>query len=63
MKTIVKVIVLLTLAIGAGVLAAGCGKKAAEANATKQYTCPMHPEVVQEGPGKCPKCAMALKPK
>jgi Cu+-exporting ATPase len=26
------------------------------------YTCPMHPEVVQEGPGHCPKCGMALEP-
>lgn len=24
------------------------------------YTCPMHPEVVSEGPGKCPKCGMNL---
>lgn len=22
------------------------------------YTCPMHPEVQQAGPGKCPKCGM-----
>jgi Cu+-exporting ATPase len=27
-----------------------------------EYTCPMHPEVVQEGPGSCPKCGMALEP-
>jgi Cu+-exporting ATPase len=27
------------------------------------YTCPMHPEVEQEGPGSCPKCGMALEPK
>ena len=26
------------------------------------YTCPMHPEVRQEGPGSCPKCGMALEP-
>ncbi|MGD9804880.1 MAG: heavy metal translocating P-type ATPase [Hyphomicrobiaceae bacterium] len=26
------------------------------------YTCPMHPEIVQEGPGTCPKCGMALEP-
>ncbi len=24
------------------------------------YTCPMHPEVKQQAPGKCPKCGMAL---
>jgi Cu+-exporting ATPase len=27
------------------------------------YTCPMHPEVLQSGPGVCPKCGMALEPK
>lgn len=27
------------------------------------YTCPMHPEVEQIGPGECPKCGMALEPK
>src|SRR2546422_7231050 len=26
------------------------------------YTCPMHPEVRQKGPGFCPKCGMALEP-
>ena len=26
------------------------------------YTCPMDPEVQQEGPGPCPKCGMALEP-
>ena len=27
-----------------------------------KYTCPMHPEVVSEQPGDCPKCGMALEP-
>jgi Cu+-exporting ATPase len=26
------------------------------------YTCPMHPEIQQIGPGTCPKCGMALEP-
>ena len=26
------------------------------------YTCPMHPEIRQIGPGACPKCGMALEP-
>jgi len=26
------------------------------------YTCPMHPQIVQEGPGPCPICGMALEP-
>jgi Cu+-exporting ATPase len=29
---------------------------------TVEYTCPMHPEVRQMGPGACPKCGMALEP-
>jgi Cu+-exporting ATPase len=29
---------------------------------TRLYTCPMHPEVQQHGPGSCPKCGMALEP-
>ncbi len=28
----------------------------------KIYTCPMHPEVIQEQPGSCPKCGMTLVP-
>ncbi|MHA7830657.1 MAG: heavy metal translocating P-type ATPase [Flagellimonas sp.] len=28
-----------------------------------QWTCPMHPEVVEDGPGSCPKCGMELVPK
>lgn len=28
----------------------------------QQYTCPMHPEVIKDAPGKCPKCGMSLVP-
>ena len=28
-----------------------------------EYTCPMHPEVISDRPGPCPKCGMALEPK
>ncbi len=27
-----------------------------------KWTCPMHPEIVKDGPGSCPKCGMALEP-
>lgn len=27
---------------------------------TTKYTCSMHPEIVMDKPGKCPKCGMAL---
>ena len=30
---------------------------------TRDYTCPMHPEVRQVGPGACPICGMALEPR
>ncbi|OGR25549.1 MAG: hypothetical protein A2139_12695 [Desulfobacca sp. RBG_16_60_12] len=29
---------------------------------TKYWRCPMHPEIVREAPGKCPKCGMDLVP-
>lgn len=32
------------------------------APAGTQYTCPMHPEIVRDGPGACPICGMALEP-
>jgi Cu+-exporting ATPase len=38
------------------------GKIKQETPAGAQYTCPMHPEIVQLGPGSCPKCGMALVP-
>jgi Cu(I)/Ag(I) efflux system membrane fusion protein len=27
----------------------------------QRYTCPMHPEVIQSGPGRCPECKMFLE--
>ncbi|HMN46701.1 MAG TPA: heavy metal translocating P-type ATPase [Povalibacter sp.] len=32
------------------------------AHASDIYTCPMHPEIRQQGPGSCPICGMALEP-
>ena len=31
-------------------------------NGEQIYTCPMHKDVCQAGPGKCPHCGMALLP-
>ncbi|MBY0407615.1 MAG: copper-transporting ATPase, partial [Rickettsiales bacterium] len=46
--------------------AACCGHEAVtpqpKAAAAGVYTCPMHPEVRQNGPGPCPICGMALEP-
>jgi len=36
--------------------------ESAQKNNDVTYTCPMHPEVRQQGPGACPKCGMALEP-
>jgi Cu+-exporting ATPase len=40
------------------------GEKAAPEPMPKgtTYTCPMHPEIVRDGPGDCPICGMALEP-
>ena len=35
---------------------------ATPADMEREYTCPMDPEVRQNGPGACPKCGMALEP-
>jgi len=32
-------------------------------NAKTVYTCPMHPEIVSDTPGTCPKCGMDLEVK
>jgi len=35
---------------------------ASSASDASQWTCPMHPEVLTDGPGICPLCGMALEP-
>ena len=35
---------------------------ATPADMGREYTCPMDPDVRQQGPGACPKCGMALEP-
>ncbi|MDA8257743.1 MAG: copper-translocating P-type ATPase [Betaproteobacteria bacterium] len=34
----------------------------AAASSGTRYTCPMHPDIVRDAPGSCPKCGMALIP-
>jgi hypothetical protein len=34
-----------------------------EQQVSKKYTCSMHPEIVMNKPGDCPKCGMALEEK
>lgn len=42
--------------------AASPSRAGAQASDIDHYTCPMHPSVKQEGPGKCPICGMDLTP-
>ena len=42
------------------VLGTQFGMKMESGEHAMQYTCPMHEDVVQDSPGKCPKCGMKL---
>jgi len=59
-------IMVAVLALGASVLGVTGCKSSSERDSSgsmehmTQYTCSMHPEVVQNSPGKCPKCGMDL---
>ncbi len=54
-------LLLLPLSLLAIVLAfTACSRSDRGPTAITQYTCPMHPDVVQDKPGKCPKCGMSL---
>lgn len=47
--------------MGMGGHAGHGSEQPANAGASGSYTCPMHPEVRSDQPGRCPKCGMALK--
>src|SRR5256714_5246996 len=40
----------------------GITRRPKPATTGQKYTCPMHPEIVRDGPGSCPICGMALEP-
>ncbi len=69
----ITAIVLITVAATAAILIAGCSGSGHDDHASQsgdpaaqksekavQYTCSMHPEVIQNKPGDCPKCGMKL---
>ena len=59
MKRYLNILLLLLVLI----TAAGCGEQGHEhAAGQTQYTCPMHPQIVQDAPGTCPVCNMDLVP-
>ena len=59
------------LILALGLLLSGCPSPAPESDESTatsqdqgaQYTCPMHPEVLSDTPGKCPDCGMFLEKK
>lgn len=58
-----KKIIILTIAFFIVSPALFAQSKAGKTDTTKHtslYTCPKHPDVVSDKPGKCPKCGMAL---
>ena len=61
-KSIMAVMALLSLA-GSSALIVGCKSMDSADHGSShvhKYTCPMHPEVVQDSPGSCSKCGMKL---
>ena len=66
-KTILSFITALALLVSSSALAqhehhAPDHSQEQEHDAAVKYTCPMHPEVVSDEAGKCPKCGMTLAP-
>jgi ABC-type oligopeptide transport system substrate-binding subunit len=64
MKTCKLIVIALVVVALAGVVVTvtGCKDKASSQSSGQavKYTCGMHPDVVQDKPGNCPKCGMAL---
>ena len=60
MKRYLHPILLLLLLVTAGACSESGREQAAEKT---EYTCPMHPQIVQHEPGTCPICKMDLVPR
>jgi hypothetical protein len=66
MKSILVVVIASSVLLVAGLTFTACNSSGPQSSNTvtaKQYTCTMHPEVIKDKPGKCPKCDMDLVPK
>ncbi|SDM43974.1 Multidrug efflux pump subunit AcrA (membrane-fusion protein) [Daejeonella rubra] len=62
MKRILKGSIGVFLLLGFLLLGCDQDKKASSESKAQTYTCPMHPEILQNGPGTCPICKMDLVP-
>jgi hypothetical protein len=61
LRTILTGVAALTLILAAGITIGCQHTNSGQTNDRKaSYYCPMHPEVVQNSPGKCPDCGMDL---
>jgi Cu(I)/Ag(I) efflux system membrane fusion protein len=59
----IGIVLILLLAAGASILLVNSYRHRHQATEQKQlYTCPMHPQIVRDGPGDCPICGMKLVP-
>jgi len=62
MRRILNVKIGLFLIFGLILIGCNSDRKPANGAQLQKYTCPMHPQIVQEGPGTCPICKMDLVP-
>ncbi|GAB4172122.1 MAG: hypothetical protein Kow00108_06700 [Calditrichia bacterium] len=65
-RKLIILVMLIILGTVTGIILSGCGsdnsKKSEQSGKTQLWTCGMHPEVILEEPGQCPKCGMNLVP-
>lgn len=57
---VMSVLVVILIAVGCSNVKPAGKTQTTGAVQLVQYTCPMHPEVISDKPGKCPKCGMEL---
>ena len=66
-KPTVRFVIAVILAFVAGYIVQGLGSQrglsdSGQQSVSQKWTCSMHPEIIRDKPGKCPKCGMDLIP-